>query len=80
MGEQGTEKSVPCSVFIRTGIYIKQNIMASLNKISLGLLDDSKKYALNAKMTEKSAYAALNIADIINEDFPEDQYYRQQTA
>jgi N-acetyl-anhydromuramyl-L-alanine amidase AmpD len=50
--------------------------MISLNKFSLGLLQDTKEYAWRCKIAESEA---LNLKDIISVNFPEDQYYKQQT-
>lgn len=54
--------------------------MISINKASLGLLNDTNSYALNSKATEKTALAALNLSDIIQVDFPDNQYMKEQTA
>jgi N-acetyl-anhydromuramyl-L-alanine amidase AmpD len=53
--------------------------MISINKASLGLLNDTKSYALDSKATEKTALAVLNLKDIIQVDFPDNQYMKEQT-
>lgn len=54
--------------------------MISRNKISGGLLKDSKYYALNERIEESNTFRKeLNLKEIIGVDFPPSQYYRQQT-
>ncbi len=53
--------------------------MGSLNKLSFGLFKDTKKQAMNLKNSEAIAYTNLNLNDIIQVDFPENQYYKEQT-
>lgn len=53
--------------------------MGSLNKFSFGLLDDTKSQALKYKTVEATAYRTLNLSEIIQVDFPENQYYKEQT-
>ncbi len=53
--------------------------MISLNLASLGLLKDTLKYADNVKNNEAVELTKLNLNDIIQVDFPDDQYYREQT-
>jgi len=54
-------------------------IMLSLNKISLGLLKDTKSYASLQKNNEAAIYTELNLNDIIQVNFPENQYIKEQT-
>lgn len=54
--------------------------MFSYNKFSLGLITDSKKYAGSQMDNEACAYADLNLNTIVQVDFPDDQYFREQTA
>jgi len=53
--------------------------MISLNKISMGLFPDSHSYANLEKKTESVILNVLNLKDIIQVDFPDDQYVREQT-
>jgi len=55
--------------------------MFSLNRFSLGLLKDSRECALNLKASEGAAIVSkLNLSEIISVDFPEDQYFKEQTT
>lgn len=54
--------------------------MLSLNKVSFGLLNDTKSYAKLQMNNEAVAYAELNLNDIIQVDFPENQYIKEQTT
>ncbi|MFA5207096.1 MAG: N-acetylmuramoyl-L-alanine amidase [Candidatus Paceibacterota bacterium] len=54
--------------------------MFSLNRYSLGLFNDSKAYASYQMDSEAVAYAELDLNTIIQVDFPEDQYFKQQTT
>lgn len=54
--------------------------MISLNKCSLGLMNDTKPYALNQKAVEKKEYQLLDLNSIIQVDFPDNQYMKEQTA
>jgi N-acetyl-anhydromuramyl-L-alanine amidase AmpD len=55
--------------------------MFSLNRFSLGALSDTVAYALNEKSKEGIAIVnKLNLSEIISVDFPEDQYYKEQTT
>jgi N-acetyl-anhydromuramyl-L-alanine amidase AmpD len=51
----------------------------SWNKVTFGLAKDTKSYALSAKNDEAVAYTNLNLNDIVQVDFPENQYYKEQT-
>ena len=53
--------------------------MISINKLSLGLLNDTQSYSNNLKSIEKKEYKLLNLKDIIQVDFPDNQYMREQT-
>jgi N-acetyl-anhydromuramyl-L-alanine amidase AmpD len=53
--------------------------MISLNKISMGLFSDCIPYANLEKDTEAVVLNKLNLKDIIQVDFPNDQYVRKQT-
>lgn len=53
--------------------------MISLNKFSLGILNDTKSYALKLKAIESNEYSALDLNEIIDVDFPDDQYIKEQT-
>ena len=54
--------------------------MISLNKLSLGLLSDSEVYANTEKNDEKNSLSKLDVKKIIQVDFPENQYYKEQTT
>ena len=55
--------------------------MISLNKLSFGLFSDFKSYSKKETQKEaKEINKKLNIHDIIQVDFPHDQYYRYQTS
>ncbi len=54
--------------------------MFSLNKISFGILSDTDKYAQSKLDDEYKEYSKLNLNDIIKVDFPDNQYYREQTT
>lgn len=51
----------------------------SWNKVTLGLVDDTKSYADEVKTEESIEMMNLNLNDIIQVDFPDDQYFREQT-
>ncbi len=51
----------------------------SLNALSLGLLEDTKSYANTQKEIEKNNLLKLNLDEIIQVNFPEDQYLKEQT-
>ncbi len=53
--------------------------MISLNKYSFGLLNDSKPYANQQKNIEASALDNLDLNSIIQVDFPDNQYVKEQT-
>jgi N-acetyl-anhydromuramyl-L-alanine amidase AmpD len=53
--------------------------MISLNTVSFGLLKDTLKYASNVKNNEAVELTKLNLNDIIQIDFPDEQYFREQT-
>lgn len=53
--------------------------MISRNKISMGLFSDCISYANLEKDTEAVVLQKLNLKDIIQVDFPDDQYIRKQT-
>ena len=53
--------------------------MVSLNKISLGIFSDTNSNALSSKNLEKESLKKLNINDIIQVDFPDNQYYKVPT-
>lgn len=53
--------------------------MISLNKLSAGLLPDTKAYASNLKTNEKSTFQQLDLKEIIQVDFPDNQYVKEQT-
>lgn len=54
--------------------------MIALNKYTMGLLKDSTKYAKKEKQVEKSDLSKLDLKKIIQADFPDEQYYREQTT
>jgi N-acetyl-anhydromuramyl-L-alanine amidase AmpD len=53
--------------------------MISRNRISMGFFCDSLPYANLEKDTEKVILNKLNLSDIIQVDFPSNQYIRKQT-
>jgi hypothetical protein len=53
--------------------------MISFNKLSFGLLMDTLKQAENQKNGEVVELLKLNLSEIIQVDFPDDQYFREQT-
>jgi len=53
--------------------------MFSLNKFSLGLFKDSKAYANYQMNNDAYEYAVLDLNSIIQVEFPEDQYFKEQT-
>jgi hypothetical protein len=59
----------------------KYNIMScfSWSKVSGGIIKDTKEYAEEVKNDESVELLELNLDDIIQVDFPDDQYYREQT-
>lgn len=54
--------------------------MIGRNKFSMGLIDDSTLFAQAEKDKEGDALAKLNLRNIIQVDFPDDQYYKKQTS
>lgn len=52
----------------------------SLYKKTFGLLNDSVKYANNQKNDEKNNFEKLDLSEIVQVNFPVDQYYREQTS
>jgi N-acetyl-anhydromuramyl-L-alanine amidase AmpD len=53
--------------------------MVSLNKLSLGLFSDTEAYADAQMNNEAVEYTKLDLNQIIQVDFPEDQYFKEQT-
>lgn len=53
--------------------------MISLNKYSFGLLNDVKSYAISEKDKEAASLIELDLNSIIQVDFPDNQYKREQT-
>jgi len=53
--------------------------MISINKLSLGLIEDTISYAKKLNDIEGKKYDDLNLNDIIQVNFPVDKYYREQT-
>lgn len=51
----------------------------SWNKITFGLINDTKKCALALKNDESIELLKLNLNDIIQVDFPDNQYVKEQT-
>ena len=51
----------------------------SWNKLTLGLARDTRKYAQAMKTQENLEFSKLNLNDIIQVDFPDNQYFREQT-
>ncbi len=51
----------------------------SWNRATFGLVKDSGSYAQSIKNDEAIEYTKLNLSDIIQVDFPHDQYFREQT-
>lgn len=51
----------------------------SWNKATFGLANDSKSYAQAVKNDESIEFMKLNLNDIIQVDFPDNQYVREQT-
>jgi len=54
--------------------------MFSLNKFSFGLLYDTKGQAQTKKDNESVELLKLKLTDIIQVDFPDDQYFKEETA
>ena len=54
--------------------------MISRNKLTFGLFPDFDSYAKKQKDVEKKAVEELNLKEIIQVDFPDDQYYKTQTS
>lgn len=54
--------------------------MISRSKISMGLINDGCTYAATQKDIEKKEVEKLDLKKIIQVDFPDEQYYRQQTT
>ena len=55
--------------------------MISNSKLTFGLIDDSQKQSIGFKNAEKSIFLnRLNLSEIIQVDFPENQYIKEQTA
>jgi len=53
--------------------------MLGLNQLSLGVLKDTTAYAQKEKNKESVAFTKLNLNNIIQVDFPENQYMKEQT-
>jgi N-acetyl-anhydromuramyl-L-alanine amidase AmpD len=53
--------------------------MIGFNKLSFGLLDDTKKQATAFKMADFKQYSKLDLKELIQVDFPDNQYYRKET-
>lgn len=53
--------------------------MVSLNKLSMGMLNDTHATAQKLKNIDAADYVALNLNDIISVDLPDNQYFREQT-
>lgn len=53
--------------------------MISRNLFTFGLMPDTVIYANKKKAEERKKYKELDLSKIIQVDFPDDQYYRQQT-
>lgn len=53
--------------------------MKSLNKLSMGLFPDTKSQAVKVNAEERKIYETLNLKDIIQVEFPDNQYYKEQT-
>jgi len=53
--------------------------MDSLYKFSFGLFKDTKGQAEKQKCNESVEYLKLNLNDIIQVDFPDNQYFREET-
>ena len=53
--------------------------MIGLIKLSFGLLNDTNKQAITAKLADAKQYSKLNLNEIIQVDFPETQYYKKET-
>lgn len=53
--------------------------MISINKCTLGFFPDTIKYAKIQKNNEAIELQKLNLSDIISVDFPENQYFREET-
>ena len=51
----------------------------SLNKWTFGLMNDSAAHAHHEKDNESVDFVKLNLKDIIQVDFPENQYIKEQT-
>lgn len=54
--------------------------MFGRNRFSMGLLNDTVLFAETEKNKEKVELAKLNLSDIIQVNFPDDQYYKKQTS
>lgn len=54
--------------------------MVGRNRMSMGLLGDSTFHAQKQKDVEGTELAKLNLRDIIQVDFPDDQYYKKQQS
>lgn len=53
--------------------------MVSLNRLTYGLMNDTNGYALKMKNEESLQYKTLDLNEIIDVDFPDDQYFKTQT-
>jgi len=60
-------------------IFNFDNIFKSNNKLSYGLLPDTKSQAKATTNTEKKELEKLDLNSIIQVDFPDNQYFREQT-
>lgn len=49
------------------------------SKWSFGLLNDTAKQAMASKLADSKQYAKLNLNEIIQVDFPDNQYYKKET-
>jgi len=66
-------------ILTHESIYNKCNVMISKFKYTLGLFPDTFLYAEKQREDEKRAIGKLDLKKIIQVDFPNDQYYREQT-
>jgi len=53
--------------------------MISLNKLSMGVFNDTQGFATNQKNVENSQLEKLDLKTIIQTNFPDDQYVKEQT-
>lgn len=49
------------------------------SKWSFGLLSDTARQAMASKLADSKQYAKLNLNEIIQVDFPDNQYYKKET-